>query len=35
MVCDILGEVLVPDIPVVHRCIRKNELEVCFYFFLF
>ncbi|KAL4003638.1 hypothetical protein ACH3XW_8440 [Acanthocheilonema viteae] len=27
MVCDILGDVLVPDIPVVHRCIRKNELK--------
>ncbi|CAG9539359.1 unnamed protein product [Cercopithifilaria johnstoni] len=27
MVCDILGNILVPDIPVVHRCIRKNKLK--------
>ncbi|VDK87201.1 unnamed protein product [Litomosoides sigmodontis] len=27
MACDILGDVLVPDIPVVHRCIRNNELK--------
>lgn len=34
MVCDILGDVLVPDIPIVRRCIRKNKLKVHFYFFL-